>query len=91
MISIDAQMKPQLRLRPTPAGRRDGRFVVVAGALEDVERDDDLDDYENVDRVFRAMVSALLTPAAASSDWQCNQCGAWFTGEPSQTCPACGA
>ncbi len=33
--------------------------------------------------------AARFLARAASGDWQCNQCGNWFSGAPSQTCPSC--
>lgn len=39
-----------------------------------------------------ALTAFTLTrpnPVLADDAWQCNQCGNWFTGARSQTCPAC--
>ncbi|MGA4860986.1 hypothetical protein ACPCAB_30690 [Streptomyces koyangensis] len=33
---------------------------------------------------------AVLALAVLAGDWQCNQCGTWWTSStPSQTCPSC--
>jgi rubrerythrin len=39
---------------------------------------------------MRAAQQAIrLLARLASGDWQCGQCGNWFSGAPSQTCPGC--
>lgn len=34
-------------------------------------------------------VGPAITASGDSGGWQCNQCGNWFTGPASQTCPSC--